>query len=258
MSSDMVYEPSRSIAAKLTRRITQRRLAAPAKISLDKPVLSMTFDDCPASAATTGADILEAHGVRGGYYIASSLIGEPSHMGVMADAELLEKLSARGHEIAAHSHSHFDCSRNAPDLVEEDVQKNLDFLDRLTNVSFVDSFAYPYGETSFASKRRLAKHFTNLRGLLPGINSGMVDRAQLRAYEIDRSPQTFERAMNALDRLSRGTPGWMIAFTHDVSETPSDFGMTPSQLDELIVTAQSKDIDILPPGLAARKAGLSR
>ena len=38
-------------------------------------MISFTFDDAPASAATGGAALLEARGLRGVYYIAAALAG---------------------------------------------------------------------------------------------------------------------------------------------------------------------------------------
>ena len=39
------------------------------------PMVSFTFDDLPKSAVTTGAGMLEAHGARGTFYVAGSLVG---------------------------------------------------------------------------------------------------------------------------------------------------------------------------------------
>ena len=39
------------------------------------PMVSFTFDDLPKSAVTTGAEMLEAHGARGTFYVSGSLVG---------------------------------------------------------------------------------------------------------------------------------------------------------------------------------------
>ena len=250
------YQPSRSLFAKIERRLTQFRKAAPAVISPDGPILSITFDDCPISAAETGAAILEEYGVRGGYYIATGLMGQESHMGPVSSTEQISQLSAAGHEIGAHSHTHLDCAQTDPDKVFCDVEKNLEQLKMVCASEGVESFAFPYGETSFAVKKHLADDFLTLRGILPGINRGVVDRAQLRAFEIDHSPASFERAMSALDDLAAQS-GWMIVFTHDVSATPSEHGMTPDQLRGLLDRAQELNIEICTPTEAARRSGWS-
>lgn len=249
------YQPNRSLLAKIERRLTQYRKAAPAMIQTGHPVLSITFDDCPTSAAETGARILEEYGVRGGYYIATGLMGQSSHMGMVLSSDEVAQLCTDGHEIGAHSHSHLDCARARADQVAADIEKNIELLKEICHTYKIDSFAFPYGETRYDVKKSLAHDFLTLRGILPGINRGLVDRAQLRAFEIDHTPASFDRAYSALDSLY-DAPGWMILFTHDVAETPSEHGMTPDQLRRILDRAQELNIEICTPTQAAKRVGL--
>src|SRR5690349_11383669 len=106
------YVPSRKLAAKVERQVVQLRHAARAQIAPDRPVVTFTFDDFPKSALN-GADIVEKHGGRAGFYACTSLMGQKSPvMGEMFDAAALKELGARSHEIGAHSHSHLDCARH--------------------------------------------------------------------------------------------------------------------------------------------------
>ena len=251
------YQPSRSFYAKVKRRLTQYRQAAPVRIELDEPVLSITFDDCPASAVDLGMKILDRHGVKGGFYIATGLMGHETHMGPIAGEAKVRLLRDAGHEVGAHSHAHIDYAVTDPSDIEMDIQTNLDSLEQVCSGDEIESFAFPYGETSFEVKKQLSGRFSNLRGVLPGINRGRVDRAQLFAYELDGNAASLDRAIAALDDL-KANPGWMLVFTHDVSDTPSAFGISPEQLDRLIVEAKSRGIRISPPALAARQAGVTR
>ncbi len=249
------YQPSRSFYAKINRRMTQMRQAAPTRIDLDRPILTITFDDCPQSAFHKGAGVLDKYGVKGGFYIATGLLGRASCMGPMASAAQVRELVNRGHEVGAHSHAHFDYACAEREQIEADIQTNVERLREICQLERIESFAFPYGETSYQAKKSLSNRFTTMRGLLPGINRGTVDRAQLRSFELDGLPDSVANVLSALDDLHRA-PGWMIIFSHDVSEKPSQFGTTPQALEEIIQKAQSLDIDILPPALAARKAGL--
>lgn len=250
------YQPSRSPVSKVVRRITQYRNAAPAWVQLERAVLSITFDDCPESAVTVGAELLDSFGVKGGFYIATALLDQTNHMGPMVTPDQIRDLVARGHEIGAHSHTHLDCFKECVECVSDDVDKNLQRLNEICAPQKIESFAYPYGETSFAAKKCLSDRFTNLRGILPGINRGKVDRAQLRAYEADGNPDKFLLMLSALEDLA-ADPGWMIMFTHDVSTEPSAFGMTPNQLTTLLLRARQLGIEVCPPAEAARKAGVA-
>ena len=256
MLADAPYQPKRSLFAKIKRRLTQYHYAAPVRIETNEPILSITFDDCPESAITLGARILDEYGVKGGFYIASDLIGKKSHMGRIAREDQIRELRETGHEIGSHTHTHLDCAANDTDVVVKDVEANLTELARICPDTSVASFAFPYGETSFSAKRKLSGRFLNLRGILPGINRGSVDRAQLRAFEIDQSESSFARAMSALSDL-QANPGWMITFTHDVSDQPSEFGMTPEQLRTLINEARARGIRIETPTVAANILGLT-
>ena len=256
MHAPSLYQPSRSLFAKIKRRVTQYRHAEPANIVLDRPILSITFDDCPHSAIEKGAAVLDRHGVKGCFYIATDLLGEDSPMGPMTTADAVRQLAANDHEIGAHSHSHVDYAQSPLRDVKRDIEKNLQNLKKLCGVKEVESFAFPYGETSFEAKQELADRFTNLRGLLPGVNRGRVDRAQLRAFELDGRPDCVDTVLSELNGMVEN-PGWMIIFTHDVSETPSQFGTTPDALETIITTAKSLGVEICTPAIAARKIGMT-
>src|SRR3954469_22956024 len=70
------------------------------------PMVSFTFDDLPKSAVTTGADLLEAHGARGTFYISGALVGVETPDWVAGDAADVLSLYNLGHEIGCHTFSH--------------------------------------------------------------------------------------------------------------------------------------------------------
>jgi len=59
-----------------------------------------------------------------------------------------------------------------------------------------------------------------------------VDVAQLNAICLEQ-PFDCVRISRMLDK-AEASNGWTIFFTHDVSETPSRYGCTPSQLAYVI------------------------
>ena len=65
MMSDLFangYTPDRSFPARIRRRLTQWRVAAPLARSPKRPMVTFSFDDFPKSAATNGASIIESVG----------------------------------------------------------------------------------------------------------------------------------------------------------------------------------------------------
>lgn len=249
------YTPSRSPTAKVQRRVVQWRRACTAEVAPDRPVITFTFDDFPKSAFN-GADVLEKHGGRGGFYACTSMMGMRSPvMGEMFDACTLAELRRRGHEIGAHSHSHLDCARSRLEKVERDIGENLVALSEAGHDETVSAFAFPYGETSYSAKRWVGDVFTTGRGILPGVNVGEVDRSQLRAVELGSSAMHRRRALAALKSCIE-TNGWLFFFTHDVGAAPSAYGTPVGLIEELAQRALDEGAVLAGPTLGAALCGV--
>jgi peptidoglycan/xylan/chitin deacetylase (PgdA/CDA1 family) len=65
------------------------------------PAAAITFDDGGASALAA-ADALERRGWRGHFLVVSGRVGTPGFL----DADGVRELSARGHAVGSHSHTH--------------------------------------------------------------------------------------------------------------------------------------------------------
>jgi peptidoglycan/xylan/chitin deacetylase (PgdA/CDA1 family) len=255
MQQARIYQPSRSVPARLGRRLVQWSRGAPAIVAPDRPVVSFTFDDFPKSALA-GADVIEAHGGRAGFYASTSFLGRTDPMmGEMFDAATLAELATRGHEIGAHTHGHIDCARKTREAVEKDIAANLVALAVAGHAATVSSFAWPYGETSFAAKRWAADVFATARGVLPGVNVGEADRAQLRAVELGDSEASRRRAFAMLETCIQSN-GWLFFFTHGVSKSPSPFGCSPDLIDELCKRAVDRGAVLATPSLGAALSGV--
>ncbi|MDP3492027.1 MAG: polysaccharide deacetylase family protein [Hyphomonadaceae bacterium] len=249
------YTPSRSPPAKVQRRVVQWRKACHAEVAPDRPVVTFTFDDFPKSALN-GADIVERYGGRAGFYACTSFVGQRSPvMGEMFDGATLAELRARGHEIGAHTHSHLDCARAGLAKVERDIGENLVALSEIGHHETVSSFAFPYGETSYSAKRWVGDVFATGRGILPGVNVGDCDRSQLRAVELGASAMHRRRALAAL-KTAIDAKGWLFFFTHDVSRTPTDYGVPADLLEELALRAVEAGAVLATPTFGAVLSGV--
>ena len=249
------YTPSRSPTARVQRRVVQWRRACTAEVAPDRPVITFTFDDFP-KAALNGADVLEKHGGRGGFYACTSMMGMRSPvMGEMFDANTLAELCHRGHEIGAHSHTHLDCARARLEKIERDIGENLVTLSEAGHHETVSAFAFPYGETSYSAKRWVGDVFTTGRGILPGVNVGEVDRSQLRAVELGSSAMHRRRALAALKSCIE-TNGWLFYFTHDVGPSPSAYGAPVDLIEDLAKRALDAGAVLAGPTLGAALCGV--
>ena len=229
-----VYSADRSLKGKLRRRLARLQARRPAARGTRRPMVSISFDDAPVSAAKTGAAILEARGVRGTWFISMGLAGQDGPMGPNADAEQVKTLMAAGHEIGCHTFSHLDCGQAPAGLATGDVERNRAALEAL-GVPEPVTFAYPYGDVSAPAKAALGARFGLLRALHHGLIGQGSDLNQAPAVGIE-GPDGEAVARGWLNR-ALAERAWLILYTHDVREDPSPFGCTPAALERLVDAA---------------------
>ncbi len=237
------YSPPRHFAAKLQRRMTQEHAARPALLRFAQPLLSISFDDFPVSAAQAGADILERHGGRGTYYASAGLADTVGPCGRNFSGRDLVRLSERGHEIGCHTFGHDDCARRAPLETLKDLARNRYALAGMGAPRAAETLAFPYGETTVALKHSLPPRYRCARGVLPGLNVGPADLAQLRAHALFGSGWRA-RVKQALKMAAR-KKAWLIGFTHDVTDSPSAWGTRADEFDQLITEAKALGFSIV-------------
>lgn len=237
------YAPRRDLVSKVRRRMTQHYAARPASLSFAQPILSITFDDFPATAADAGARVLERHGARGTYYAASGMAGVDGPCGLGYTADDIKRLAAAGHEIGCHTSTHADCAQRDIFSTLDDLARNRDALMAM-GAPAPRTHAFPYGETNKGMKDNLPPRFMSARGILPGLNVGHGDLAQLRAYPLfgdGGMDRIFAALKSAMKRKA-----WVIGFSHDVSDAPSPWGTRADDLDSLLTEAHKLGFVVLP------------
>ncbi|MGE0754804.1 MAG: polysaccharide deacetylase family protein [Alphaproteobacteria bacterium] len=199
-----------------------------------RPVLSICFDDFPASAATTGARLLEQAGVRGTFY---------NCFGLPAGTLHAKKLQSAGHEIGCHTHDHINASFNALDEFTRSCTKNkrvaADYGIHLKH------FSFPQGGMTAASKHFICKNYDSARGGFEGINNGKIDIFNL--FGVPFYEQKLKKSNDFVDIIS-DNGGWLVLYSHDVSDSPSEHGITARSLEALLATLRQRNIRIKPVG----------
>jgi len=213
-----------------------------------RPIVSFTFDDFPQSAARCAGPILERHGMRGTFYAAGGLCGQTIDGIAYYDSADLAALSAAGHEIACHTFAHVRVSSLGAAALAEDIERNAACL-RGQGVPVLENFSYPFGAVSPAAKLALQRRFHSCRGIKPGINAGTADLGLLRATSLYGNA-VDPRIVDLIGRAVASN-GWLIVYTHDVSERPSPYGCTPEVFAELVDRVAGMTAD------AAAGAGLA-
>jgi peptidoglycan/xylan/chitin deacetylase (PgdA/CDA1 family) len=247
------YEPDRSLKGKLRRRLIRLAHRRPAKVRLERPMVSFSFDDAPVTACETGARVLEQRGLRGTYYFAAGLAGRDGPMGRFATGEDAARLHAAGHEIACHTFSHLDCGQASRQVALDDVDLNARHLADWGTGAPV-SFAYPYGDVAAPAKTALAGRFKTLRALHHGLIADGADLNQAPAVGVEGEDGEAV-ALDWLDKAHR-RKAWLILYTHDVAPAPSPWGCTTAALERLVDGAVLAGFDVVTVAEGARRIGL--
>lgn len=227
----------------------------PATVDWPGGVVSFTFDDFPRSAWVNGGPILEKFGLRGTYYAAMGFAGGENHLGPMFAVDDLRAAHARGHEIACHTYSHRDCMRATPAAIVAEVERNGAALRETLGGAVPVNFAYPFGGISQTAKSAAHTWFDSCRGTGRGLNCGTVDLADLLSTSIYNRDFDRDRLCQLIDD-AQAVGGWLIFFTHDVAESPSNFGCTPAQLNAIVAYA-AENAAVLPVRDVLAKLGLA-
>ncbi len=223
-----------------------------ARCQLSRPVASLTFDDFPKSAWTVAGSILARYGARATYYAAGRFCGIAEDGLDYYDASDLTALAAAGHEVGAHSYAHQRAPTLTPKALAADAALNAEVLAPLLDQAMC-SYAYPYGEVSPQAKAAMGGRFATARGIRPGVNAGMIDLAQLRAVPLEHRRWVPEEIDAAVAQGVART-GWVIFFTHDVSEHPSPFGCTPAMLEYTLDRLAEAGVETIPIRQAMARA----
>ena len=218
------------------------------------PMVSFTFDDVPKSAATVGAAVLEAHDVRGTFYVIGSQVGTSSPLWDMVDGDHVVALHRRGHEIACHTFSHKRACDLDAEALKAEIERNQRYLQSLDSSIRIENFAYPFGYGSFVRKRQLQTLFKSCRSIVPGVNSGAIDLQFLRAMPLIDRRIDHEGIERAFDQAQTDN-GWLIFYTHDVADEPSPYGCSPALLNAALQAASRRKIPVLNMAEALQCAG---
>lgn len=212
-------------------------------------LISFTFDDFPKSAYRQGGAVLGSHGAAGTYYVAMGLRDAESEMGPHFSSRDLQELVAAGHELGCHTYSHLDCRISDGDTVAQETGDNVQALSRVLGSYTLRSFAFPFGRVALPAKRALTHRFEACRTIRPGINAGRVDFNLLNANCLYSRAGDLD-AVGNLIRLNRESGGWLIFYTHDVTDRPSPYGCTPGYFEAVVRAAVTSGSKVLTVGAA--------
>lgn len=247
---EAVYSADRSLKGKLRRRLVRLAARRPLATAPAGPMLTIGFDDAPRSAALTGAEVLEARGLRGVFYVSAGLAGTQGPMGEIAGAEDYRRLAEAGHEIACHTYSHRDCGQASAAEAQDEAGRNLEALEGW-GLPAPSTFAYPYGDVALGPKAALAGRYGMLRALHHGLIEQGTDLNQAPAVGIEGADG--EAVAEAWMARALARKAWLVLYTHDVADRPSPFGCTPQALARLADKAVAEGFEVVTAAEGLRR-----
>ena len=247
--------PIDQIASRLTNRLIRVRPWQVIQIPTQEAIVSFTFDDVPDSALSAGAAILEAHGVRGTFYISGGLEGRVEPDRTLIDAAGCKELAARGHEIGCHTYSHQDLRHVDRSFLRADLARNERYLNALDPRPGRRNFAYPYSSGSFGKRAMLADAFRTCRAGGEAINRGATDPTFLQSVGMQQPEGCPSGGTRWIDAVV-ADPGWLLFVGHDISPTPTPYGCTTSVFERLVGHAVERGCRVLTVNAALDHMGL--
>ncbi len=209
------------------------------------PTVSFTFDDFPDSAVSVGGAILEEAGARGTYYASLGLAGQTIETGLMFSVERIEELVTRGHELGCHTYNHFPAWETPTREFEASVVRNDNALRALIKNQIFRTHSYPISYPRPPTKRLMSTRFAACRGGGQSFNCGKADANYLKSFFIEQSREDLA-GIKAMIDASVSQSGWLIFSTHDVSDRPTHYGCTPTQLNEIVRHSIAAGAEIRP------------
>jgi len=204
------------------------------------PIITFSFDDFPRTALTTGAAVLESFGARATYYVSMSLMSGKNDLGEQFCHEDLCAVLERGHELASHTFSHLSARNVRYGVFKDDVEKGEQAIQETLRAATSGNFAYPYGDATLGTKKKLGPQLMSSRGTCGGLNGPDVDLNLLRANSLYGDLDRADAAKGLiLENEKRGH--WLIFYSHDVVTNPSPFGCTPKLLDAVCSFAAARE-----------------
>lgn len=181
-----------------------------------EPMVSISFDDIWATAATRGATELQKRGWLGSFYITKDFAENPQ--GKYASVEQIKTLIASGHEVGTHGEKHSFLSQESALSVTSELNKSLFFLQQLRGS--VKGIAYPFGDFNQVVEDESRRQYTYARTSLHGLNDLAIDPYRLKIFAVTNETKN-EELIQMVDQAIESS-SWLIILFHGLGKIEKD------------------------------------
>lgn len=212
-------------------------------VNLNESVITFTFDDAPISAFVQGGNILAKYGVGGTFYISLSLMNDVDPTTRFTPQHLKTAL-ARHNELGCHTYGHTELYTVSLEKGMSDIIKNQEILKTIAPGVALENFSYPFGSQTRPIKKFVSGRFRSARGIEEGINQDQTDLYNLKTVKLYEQRYSLDFIYTKIDEAV-ACNGWLIFYTHDVQENPSEWGCSPAYFEAVVKKCTEMNIKIL-------------
>ncbi len=249
LSSLHKWRARKALSTRISSRLSRYIPATLCSLKNTKPIVTFTFDDFPESALAYGAHVLEQSGARGSFYVSTALLGRDMEHWKVTSTAGVHELHHKNHEIGLHGHVHLPIGIHSAQGLKDDLARNNEILKTIDAGILADNFAYPYGQVNFARKFQLKNLVRSSRTTLSGINCNVIDPQFIRAVLLENASIDHALIDAWLDKAVE-LNGWLVFVIHDISETPSPFGVSNSLFQYALEGSIRRGLEILTMRMA--------
>ncbi|HKE18060.1 MAG TPA: polysaccharide deacetylase family protein [Kofleriaceae bacterium] len=198
-------------------------------------IVSLTWDDTLGDQQTA-VDLLDAHGLRGTFYVNSGRLGGTGYL----SASQLLGWQQQGHEIAGHTKTHVDVTTLAPDEARRQICD--DRVALLGRGFVVTSFAYPFGASN-ALAEQIADEcgYNSARGV-GDVNNPIppTDPFDLHTPPSVK-PETTLAQLEGYVTAAEPAGRWVPIVFHHVCDGCASNAVSPATLDAFLGWLEAND-----------------
>jgi len=217
-------------------------------------VASLSFDDLCQSAYLQAFPLLEKYGFKATWFVACDSVGTTDPNSCCKKYMTWDEINAvalQNHEIGSHSLSHPRLSTLAGNqkLLLQELQDSKKQIESMTSQK-VDSFAYPFSDKGDAHGNVITltgKIYKYCRCGDRDLNHWPFRLNALFAWPLYEKFYDIEHTKNIIDSCINND-AWLIFYTHDIEEKPSDFGCSPKYFENVLKYLTESRVTVKPIG----------
>lgn len=187
------------------------------------------------------ADILEAQGARGTFYVAPGQLRLGAWYSAYMAPEEVAALAARGHDVESMGAQAQDFTTMSADELQASLASARTAIERLTSRE-VHHVAYPYGALNPTVQEIVQTQATSGRAVVddPTAYGALVDPFALPALKVTQGV-SLDRAKALVDHAANAGVAVIFAF-EAITPFPEPNDWTPDDLDALVAYARTRGV----------------